>query len=751
MNYKFAQLIQTPGKKGRTTTEVFIAQPDVHREYLAGKLFLMIEVESEPSLGQKISNFLIDSIVHNFYQNEKLLLREKVPSIRVESIFETALADTNKQLSELIKDERLPISFENISIAVGVVFENDLYITNSGKNRVFLIYPEKKEDNSNSFGLVDIFPHANGDDIRNYRLFSSVVAGKIPPKGSLFLTNEALPEYISQKQLISILSSLPPTSAIEQIRNILNSINTFISFAGLIVRSTKQERILEAETKEVKTSSDSISKLNQTEDMTDALLTPSGMISPKKWLKLLSAGNYASKLPEKLNPPLFLKDKIFMKRKSNLGELKNIAANFFANIFQALSNLFRSLKNKHIFQSLWALTPQRVKDISLPRFNIGPFLWKKKVLLALSLFFLLAAFISINKTKNTKELAADNQRYDEIIKLIEQKQNQADASLLYENNEGANKLFGEISALLEEMPKTSGEQSAKYEELRQKYDKQLEKIRVITRTDSASLVGDLVTLNSRADANDIFFDSDNAKIFASDQGQKSIYIVDLLENAPLTITDLENTIDTLSYPFRFDDETDKNIYYINNGKLIAFDTSDNRFEPQASELATPGAIHGADTYNNILYVVDTDKREIRKHQKTGDNFGAGSPWLSGEDELAKAVDMSIDGHIYVLLADGQIQKFLRGSKTDFKLESCDPPLTAPSRLQVSKDKDFIYVLEPDNKRLIVFDKEGGYHMQYMGDNLSKLKDFVVDEEKKIVYFLAENKVLKLNAVHLEPK
>jgi hypothetical protein len=742
MNYKFAQLMQSPGKRSRAVSEIYVAQPDAQREYLAGKLFLLLEIELENSLAQRIASFLIDSIVHNFYQNEKLLLREKIPSIRVDNIFESALAETNKALAELIQEERLPINFESINILAGVVFEEELYITNSGKNRAFLIFLDKA---SGQYDLFDLFPKENQNNSdRKHRLFSDVICGRIPAKGALFISNEALPEYISKKQICGVVSSLPPSSAIEQIRHILNSINTYIAFAGLIIKSTSLEKTTETViSKTPATSSDSIAQLNKTEDLTDALLTPSGMISPKKWVKLLSIGSYAKNIPNKMNPPLFLKDKIIVKRKSSFEKISSLSSRFFKNLFIAGTNLLRSLQIRPLFSRLLSLIPG-TSYLVLAKKRVFSFLGQKKLLLFLSACFIIAALISINKTKEKQEIADSEQRYQEIISQIEQKQNQADASLLYNNKQGAKELFNEIDRLITELPQNNEEQKTKYAEIRQKYDIQLEKIRLVVRTDSATEIADLANLNSRADAKNIELEADTGKLYAADPNQKSIYIIDLLENAPSTITDLDRPIGNLAHPFRTDREDDKRIYYLSSNGILAFDLGESAFVDIASELKNPDALRGAATYNSILYVLDTSDNEIYKHEQNGQEYGLGTPWLNEKADFSRATDIAIDGQIYVLLSDGTVLRYLRGSPTEFKLGLIDPPFTQADKLHVSETDKYIYIMESGQKRLAVFEKNGDFRLQYTGQNLDKLKDFAVDEEKKLIYFLAGNKILKLN-------
>src|SRR3989339_204102 len=106
MNHKLAQLSLSTSNKAGSTGDIFVAQPDSTKESLAGKLFIIVEINSTKIEGLKIINFLIDNINHNYYQNEKIILRERISTLTVEHIFEAALAKINKNFSEGTRNKR---------------------------------------------------------------------------------------------------------------------------------------------------------------------------------------------------------------------------------------------------------------------------------------------------------------------------------------------------------------------------------------------------------------------------------------------------------------------------------------------------------------------------------------------------------------------------------------------------------------------------------------------------------------------
>ena len=121
----------TPPQRNQSALEIYVAQPDADKEALSGKLFALMEIESNKAAGLKIINFLINTLNHNYYQNEKMILRERVNAIKVEHIFESALAKTNKKLAEFLRAEKITLNPDILNLTVGVVCNDSLHFANS--------------------------------------------------------------------------------------------------------------------------------------------------------------------------------------------------------------------------------------------------------------------------------------------------------------------------------------------------------------------------------------------------------------------------------------------------------------------------------------------------------------------------------------------------------------------------------------------------------------------------------------------
>lgn len=765
MHYKMAQLSLTAGKKAKSISEIFVAQPDAEKESLAGKLFILIEIESNDANSVKFINFLINELENNYYQNEKIILRERIKSLKTEHIFESTLAKTNKNLSEFIRTEKIKINADLINATIGVVHEETLYFTNLGKNKAFLIYKSPDKNGGAKYKITDIIKRAKSENnkkqINPARLFTNIISGSIPKNGYFIFTNEALPEYLSNNQLISIITKLPPSGAVEQIKNTLKKINAYVSFLGIIIKnSTHQKQIKLKDDLIQRSSQSSIENLNITEETTEKLLATSGAVNFKKWI------NFLNKLFEKIKirksrdkqrSPL-IKTEILIKRKTNMLQIKKIwviVKNIFIYSIKLAIYLFKIItdreKTSMAFQSCKntakesAQTTRRAYRKAIDWFkNLSK---KNKILMVIAAvcLLLLAQNIIILNLKNRK--IENEQEYTDLIQQIEKRQNQTEASLLYSNEEAAKKILEEISVLLGQMPQNTEEQKNKFNEYKNKYEQQWEKIRRVFRIESPAQLADFSNLNSNANPENIIISYKQNKIYTGDSSQKSIYTLDLKDNLITAIAEIGQDINSLDYPII---DNDNNIYYLDYNRVIKINGETEEISKLPINLeGERNNIISADTYNNKLYFLDSKNNQIYRHNISSSNIGGSYSWLTEKTDTSGAVDISIDGHIYVLKNNGELQKYLKGQKQDFEIEKPDPEFKNAQKFIVSPNLKYIYILEPDSRRLVIFDKTGKFLMQYQSEHFTDLKDFAVDEAVQKIYFLNGTLIYEIDGTHFE--
>lgn len=741
------------GNTKNSINDIFIAQPDADKEALAGKLFLILEVNANKTNALKVVNFLINNLNHNYYNNEKIILRERISSLKVEHIFESALAKTNAGLSDFLNREKIKLDPLSINASVGVIYENSIHFATIGTNKSFLIYKEKE---SNEHKILDVNKKTGSktEKIKVNKIFSDIISGEIPDNGYFLFTNEALPEYFSSKQLTEIITKLPPGSAMEQIKNTLTKVNSYVSFLGILIKNTRKLKTEEEDDDILLTDNknlSSINKLNTTEDETEKLLSPSGMVNYEKWFGFIK--NYFLKLFSKENKKktsIFIKDKILIKRKKPLLAFKKfflVFIDILIYIFNLLLLFFKTITSKEGVNGMFSSIKKKLNNIknNIISFlkNITTLSFKNKIIISVGLIsvILFISVTSIKISENKKE--EERKMMEEIITKLEKKQNEIDASLLYGNEDGAKKLINEADILIKEIIEKADEEE-NYEKYVNKHETHLEKIRRESVIENFTELADFSNLNSESYALNIVLS--NNKIYAGDSEQKTIYTLDLSDNTVTAIADLSVDVKNLTNPAK---DNEDNIYYLNfkdpREELSLIKLSDNN-DIEKITISLPDDaknIIANARYNDIPYLLDNENNQIYKLGNSTED------WFKESYDLSNATDMAIDGSIYILFKNGEVEKFFGGAEAEDELniDSIEPAFTDASKIKVSPD--FIYIMESANKRLAVFDNKGTFLLQYKLKDFENLKDFEIDEENKKLYFLVNNSVIETEATHLD--
>jgi hypothetical protein len=107
--------------------------------------------------------------------------------------------------------------------------------------------------------------------------------------------------------------------------------------------------------------------------------------------------------------------------------------------------------------------------------------------------------------------------------------------------------------------------------------------------------------------------------------------------------------------------------------------------------------------------------------------------------LASALDMAIDGHVYILYDDGTILKFLGGEIEDFEIRGLPGDLDQAVAFAVDADgsSGAIYVVDKGNERVVVLEPDGAFQAQFRADGaFDDLEALTVNEVDKRLYVLS---------------
>lgn len=197
-------------------------------------------------------------------------------------------------------------------------------------------------------------------------------------------------------------------------------------------------------------------------------------------------------------------------------------------------------------------------------------------------------------------------------------------------------------------------------------------------------------------------------------------------------------------------------YYFRNGESWAYSILAG-----SEEWGRVGEPFRVGNYEGNLYVWGVQRGNILRY--LSGRFGEfPEPWVQndGGQQFENALDLAVDGKIYLLQPTGAVLVFAtdqttleRGFEREIPAPAVDPPLTTATRFFVSgeaPEAGFVFLVDNVNERVIQLDKITGELIQQIrarpeaGFDLGKLTSLAVDETtgRPALYLVNREQVLR---------
>ncbi len=147
-------------------------------------------------------------------------------------------------------------------------------------------------------------------------------------------------------------------------------------------------------------------------------------------------------------------------------------------------------------------------------------------------------------------------------------------------------------------------------------------------------------------------------------------------------------------------------------------------------------------FNGNLYMLDPGAGQVWRYAPRGDGY-ADAPeayFAKPVSSTAKAIDIAIDGSIYVLGSDGQLAKYLGGEPATFQIGGLVEPLRQPSVVAVDGNvtDSSLYVADQATGRVVQFRPDGKFVRQFRatGVALDAISDMLIDEQNNRLFVIS---------------
>lgn len=204
-------------------------------------------------------------------------------------------------------------------------------------------------------------------------------------------------------------------------------------------------------------------------------------------------------------------------------------------------------------------------------------------------------------------------------------------------------------------------------------------------------------------------------------------------------TALETTFSEISEIGYFEND----LYFVDSEGFKVYSVSDDEVLEQYSLDNDYSTALNYSTYLDFIYAISEDS--IIKFEKSTTGL-VGEAWATSQD-LLEAIDIAIDGSIYVLNSDATVSSYTSGVADDFILDTLEVPLQTPTKLVTSVEMDYLYISDVANNRLVVFDKNGELVKQFIhqdNEEWNDITDFSISQDETTAFLLVGTRVYEID-------
>lgn len=335
---------------------------------------------------------------------------------------------------------------------------------------------------------------------------------------------------------------------------------------------------------------------------------------------------------------------------------------------------------------------------------------------------------NIDKEKYTEYNLAINNSTEELKR--------AEKLALMEDKDSANAILGKVEGRVVQIL-NEGYFRTESVQILDKVKELRDQVNNIQRMSNPKILADLSA--KRTGINLLGMAELTGKLFAFEYNAIYETILDQVED-PLTISNSEKVKAATAMADKdliiFLTESDKVVEY-NDGQFSLGETSDEMWK-KATSLAV---------YSKFLYLLSPQDNQIWKYERRKSSYD-GAKEYNLDADLSKAIDIAIDGNIFVLNEGGEIIKLYRGNRQDFEINNItSEDLENVNKIFTLPDQNYIYLLNSQKNSILVVRKlsngKGDYQRQIILEGVGQIMDIYVEQNEQKLFALDKEKIYEI--------
>lgn len=624
--------------------------------------------------------------------------------------FEQFLGALNETLAQNIRDGRFHVPIEQMDAVIGIVSERQMFLSGTG-DLTALFFHRKQSQRYQIFNLFHSIQSEQSFPTWE-KAFAVVLDGDLHEGDVFAVSNVDLQRGIVAEELNTILTTLPPFGATEKIRQYFPVKTPLL----LVILRVQDDTMSFVEENRATLRTDvSVQRFKEQEKKTQELLADQ---MPRLKTALTALQTYVKKMIEKA--------------------IWRLISRWLRKTIKKLLKAGRHLITKEGRIKFQGDAKQIVRSLQ----HIDR---SKKYLLIGIAAVIFVLFVSISIFSSSRARSQEEQNYQIQVEAISDLIERAAGAIIYKDENQARGLYINASNLTDQLPINTPEREQKKSELKEEIQKAMDDIRHLVNVPNPALLGDLASVTDGVFGQAFVKVNFDLYVFATDG---RVYQLDRTQKVFKPVSKQETSA-RVSISASADDQK---IFSLSDGNDASKFIKDDAEQKLIDLQKTEGKWIDLLAYANRLYVLAQTENDgqIYRFGRSGDGFGTPAKWISSKTtSLKDARSFTIDGTIFVLIKNGKISRFVSGSEVGWETGVVDPPITNATDIWTDINSAFLYVLEPDTKRLIVFNKEtGAFVVQYRSEAFQNLTNVIVDEKGYTVYLLSGSKLYSIAPSHV---
>jgi hypothetical protein len=339
----------------------------------------------------------------------------------------------------------------------------------------------------------------------------------------------------------------------------------------------------------------------------------------------------------------------------------------------------------------------------------------------IGVLLIMGLIISISIQKHNKNLQASTSQQKNTLSQASDKLSAGQIALSNSNKDQAQVDFGDALKLAQPLLDTPLQKQAQY--IVETSQNEFDKLTGTTRYKSLKPLADSQGDNIQIINNKSYEVSNNGRIYETGliANAKNVLVGKLPSNDNTITSTVSSTNDTL-------------LITTNKKTLYEYNPQNKNLNQITSNVGLENSIAQA-TFVGNDYLLDNAGSQIWKYNLGDQSIQSKTGYISDGTNLKEAVDLAIDGSVYVLFKDGHIGQFIKGRQQAFTLASIPKPfdkINGAISIYTDQDSNSIYILDKSDQRIIEFDKNGQFtHQYFLPSNFKHIQSFAVQPKSQV--------------------